>query len=217
MIGIYKITSPTKKVYIGQSLKIERRWQRYNNLDCKSQPALYNSLKKYGVNKHKFEILCECEIHELNDKERYYQDLYSVIKESGLNCVLTETKTKKACMSEATKLKISLSNKGKKVSEETKEKLRKINLGKRYAKGFKHSEETKKKISESQKFKKITKEHIKILSEVNSKKVINLENGYIYNSINECAVFNGFIPSTLGRYLNGIRKNKTKFIFYDNK
>jgi group I intron endonuclease len=131
MIGIYKITSPTKKVYIGQSLKIEKRWQRYNNLDCKSQPALYNSLKKYSVQKHKFEILCECEINELNEKERYYQDLYSVIKESGLNCVLTETKTKKAYMSDATKLKISLSNKGKKLSEETKQKIRLANLGKK--------------------------------------------------------------------------------------
>ena len=29
MIGIYKITSPSGKVYIGQSIDIERRWKKY--------------------------------------------------------------------------------------------------------------------------------------------------------------------------------------------
>jgi group I intron endonuclease len=79
MIGIYKITSPTKKIYIGQSVNIEKRILSYKGLHCKNQTIIYNSLKKYGVDKHKFEILCECEISELNDKERYYQDLYSAI------------------------------------------------------------------------------------------------------------------------------------------
>lgn len=61
MIGIYKITSPTKKVYIGQSVNIERRFLVYKKLNCKKQPRLYDSFRKYGVDKHKFEILCECE------------------------------------------------------------------------------------------------------------------------------------------------------------
>ena len=29
MIGIYKIVSPSGKVYIGQSTNIERRWKEY--------------------------------------------------------------------------------------------------------------------------------------------------------------------------------------------
>ena len=48
----------------------------------------------------------------------------------------------KKIMSEETKLKISVSHKGKVLSEETKEKLRVINTGK------KHSEETKQKLRE---------------------------------------------------------------------
>lgn len=52
---------------------------------------LYRSLKKYGFDKHNFEILEECSESELNDKERYYQDLYSVIDRNGLNCKLTKT------------------------------------------------------------------------------------------------------------------------------
>jgi hypothetical protein len=43
-IGIYKITSPTNKVYIGQSIKINERKRKYKKLDCKNQPKIYNSL-----------------------------------------------------------------------------------------------------------------------------------------------------------------------------
>ena len=79
MIGIYKITSPSKKVYIGQSVNIENRKNIYSKIKCKGQSKLYNSLKKYGFSEHKFEIICECEILELNEKERFYQELYSSI------------------------------------------------------------------------------------------------------------------------------------------
>ena len=129
MIGIYKITNPNGKVYIGQSVNINNRWNRYKNLECISQPALYNSLKKYTPSKHKFEVLLECNRDELNEKERYYQELFNVIKD-GLNCVLTKSNSNRGKMSEETKLKISLAHKGKIISEVTREKLRIANLGK---------------------------------------------------------------------------------------
>ena len=47
--GIYKITNPKNKVYIGQSKDIIKRWYYYKTLHCKSQIKLYNSLLKYGV------------------------------------------------------------------------------------------------------------------------------------------------------------------------
>jgi hypothetical protein len=50
MIGIYKITSPSKKVYIGQSVNIEKRKYFYEIGNCKKQIKLYNSIKKYGLN-----------------------------------------------------------------------------------------------------------------------------------------------------------------------
>lgn len=89
MIGIYKITNPKGKIYIGQSISIERRFKAYFNLNCKKQIILYNSFLKYGVKNHIFETICECDISELNDKERYYQDLFLATSSSGLNCVLT--------------------------------------------------------------------------------------------------------------------------------
>lgn len=59
MVGIYKITSPSGKVYIGQSWNIEKRHQDYRYLKCKDLPKLYYSLKKYSVSAHLFETIIE--------------------------------------------------------------------------------------------------------------------------------------------------------------
>jgi len=56
--GIYKITSPTGRVYIGQSNDIERRFKTYAKLQRKRiGTGIYNSLVKYGVKAHRFEIV----------------------------------------------------------------------------------------------------------------------------------------------------------------
>lgn len=94
MIGIYKITSPKKRVYIGQSIDIQYQFATYKRMDCKGQTRLYASLKKHGVEKHTFEIICECELNELNEKERYYQELYNTL-DKGLNCQYVKTDTQK--------------------------------------------------------------------------------------------------------------------------
>lgn len=92
MTGIYKITSPKNKIYIGQSIDIERRFKNYKSISqTKGQIMLHNSFKKYGVNNHIFEIVEECNIELLNERERYYQDFYNVLND-GLNCILTNTK-----------------------------------------------------------------------------------------------------------------------------
>lgn len=90
-VGIYKITSPSNRVYIGQSKCIRRRFRMYNNLACEKQIKLYNSLSFHGVNNHTFEVIQECEIDELNKLERYYQELYNSV-EKGLNCVYVDEK-----------------------------------------------------------------------------------------------------------------------------
>ena len=35
--GIYKITSPSGKIYIGQSINIKSRWKYYEKLRCNKQ------------------------------------------------------------------------------------------------------------------------------------------------------------------------------------
>ena len=217
MIGIYKITSPTNRVYIGQSVNIKKRLSRYKNNECRTQPKLYNSFVKHGFSKHIIEILCECDISELNEKERYYQDLYSSIGKNGMNCTLTKTDSKSGEHSIETRLKISKANKGYKMTDATKKKLSDINKGNSFFKGKNHTIETRLKISEKCKGKPKSKLHIKTLVDINSKKVLNTKNGCVYNSIRECAKENGITQNSLGRYLNNKRKNKTNFIFYDNK
>lgn len=158
MIGIYKITSPSKRVYVGQSVNIEKRFKRYRSHDCKGQVRLYASIKKYGHEKHIFEILCECEVAELNAKERYYQELYSCIGQNGLNSRITKDGDRSGYLSPETIAKVVKANTGRKYSPEYAkkmtrlrqlEKLNPITIQKmRDAKlGKKLSEEAKRKIS----------------------------------------------------------------------
>jgi hypothetical protein len=99
MIGIYKITNPTGKVYIGQSTNIERRRVEYSNKNkSKGQVVLYRSLMKYGFSSHIFEVVEECTAENLNVRERYWQEYYNVLQE-GLNCRLTGTEDRSGVFS----------------------------------------------------------------------------------------------------------------------
>lgn len=150
MVGIYKITSPTGKVYVGQSTKIEQRFQYYEKLNCTQQVKLLRSLQKYTPEKHIFEIIEECKSTELNEKERSWQEYYNVLdSKAGLNLRYTKVGDRSGLMSEETKDRMSDSKKGEK----------------NYMFGKKHSEETKKKISEKRKGYKVSEEVKKRLSE----------------------------------------------------
>lgn len=143
MVGIYKITSPTNKVYIGQTWDIDRtKDMRYKNLNCKGQIKLYNSLVKHGWDNHIFETE-----HELNEnisqqeldefEVKYWQQYIDQgfemlnLKEpgrGGKHSKETCEKISKARMgrkdTEETKLKRSIANKGQKRTEEQKQKMR---------------------------------------------------------------------------------------------
>lgn len=122
--GIYKITSPTGKVYIGQSIDICSRLKQYQVKDCKKQPKLFSSLIKYGYENHSVEIIEHCTVDFLNERERYWQDFYNCSK-IGLNCRLTKTNDKSGTISKETKEKLRNLYKGKKRSEESIQKQKK--------------------------------------------------------------------------------------------
>lgn len=123
MIGIYKITNPKGKIYIGQTIDFERRVYQYKKLNCKEQPKLYNSLKKYGFQNHNFELIWPCWERYLTKWERYFQEMYNSIENDNLNCFLVTTKDKTGKHTEETKRKISESNKGRKFTAEHIAKL----------------------------------------------------------------------------------------------
>lgn len=110
--GIYKITSPTGKVYIGQTINLSRRIKHYKRLDCKHQTKLYNSLVKYGVSEHEIILIEACHSEDLNKRERYWQDFYNVIGQEGLNLVLQDSGQLKRVESKETRQKRSNSLKG---------------------------------------------------------------------------------------------------------
>lgn len=201
MIGIYKITSPSNKVYIGQSVNIKKRFNQYKRKECSKQPHIFNSLLKYGFENHTFEVIEECTIELLNERERYWQEFYNVL-EIGLNCKLTQTNDKSGCFSIETKNKISIANKGKKASEETKKKFRELRIGKGNSMyGKTHSKETMKKILSSRRsykgsgnvmFGKTHSKEAKLkisesakINKNRSKIVLDLNTGVYYNSLIE--------------------------------
>lgn len=211
MTGIYKITNPNGKIYIGQSVNAENRILHYKRLDCKEQPKIYNSLKKYGVQNHTFEIIHICNIEELNNLERYYQELYNVIK-NGLNCRLTITTDKSGRFSEETKLKMSIAQKGKIFSNETKMKMSISRKGTR--KGVEnpffnkiHSEESRQKMSISRKGTRIG------LQNKCSKIILDINTGVYYYSVNELSKYLNHSKSYLSEMLRGKKNNKTQYIY----
>ena len=131
MIGIYKIENLINhKVYIGQSVAIKDRLRHHKQMLNKNKhfcSHLQHSWNKYGVNNFSFEILEKCTKEELDDKETYWLDFYG-----GYESELTYNQR-------------SAGQETHNISEETKEKLRKANLGK------KHSKEQLRKMSEAMK------------------------------------------------------------------
>ena len=154
MIGIYKITSPSGKIYIGQTTNFSKRKSYYKNGAKPYQVRIYNSLQKYGYDAHTIEFIEECLLENLNERERHWQDLYDVIGENGLNCRLTATNDKSGFLSESSKNKLSIAKKKVVIDGEWREKFAYDWSGKN------HSEETKRKMSDSAKGKKKTLEHI---------------------------------------------------------
>lgn len=214
MVGIYKITSPSGRIYVGQSVDIKKRWNHYFSLNCKGQTILYNSLLKYGIKNHIFEIIEECDIESLNDKERYYQEFYDVIGKFGMNCILKETSDKLGEISSKTRLKMSESAKKKIITKEHRDKLSENKSGENNGMfGKTHSDKTKEKMRLLKINKKLSKEHIQNKIKSQCTPVICTETNKIWDSVAECGRENKIPYTTLLNYLKGVRPNKTTFIW----
>ena len=180
MIGIYKITSPTNKIYIGSSKDINNRLCKYKNLKCKTQSKLYNSLKKYGYENHVIEIIEECTLENLLKRELYYGLKFNVLdKNLGLNCRLPKIEDGYYVMSSETRKKIGTANKIKqtgKIHNYYKSSLKKLEINQVL--------EIKKLLVEN----KLTQKEISILFNVSRKTISNINTNktykYLKNDVN---------------------------------
>ena len=87
--GIYKITNLlTEQCYIGQSVNISDRWKQHCKcglgIEASTTNKLYNSMQKDGVWNFTFELLEQCSKENLNQKEKFWIEMYQSNK-FGLN------------------------------------------------------------------------------------------------------------------------------------
>lgn len=78
--GIYKITDPLGRPYIGKSLDIRNRLQQHVkssiNIGTISHQSIHDEFKKQGLENFTFELLEECPKEEIGAREKYYIDFY---------------------------------------------------------------------------------------------------------------------------------------------
>lgn len=191
--GIYKIFNiQTNELYIGSAINLRNRWSKHKwRLKNKKHHSiiLQRSFDKYGIDFFKFEVIEYVETDSLIDREQFWIDTYSpaynVLQKAG-------------------------SSKGFKHTEETKIKLREMNLGSKNPMfGFKYPIKNKDNNIINNKFIKsydwIKKKIIRISKEGEMKE---------YNSISEAALDLG--SKSLGgvqHVLSGRRKHYKGFFF----
>lgn len=79
--GVYKITNiQTKECYVGQAVDLASRWADHCKaglgIDTPANNKLYKAMQEYSLWNFSFELLEECPREQLNEKEKYYIELY---------------------------------------------------------------------------------------------------------------------------------------------
>lgn len=175
-LGIYQIYNKANgKQYIGSSVNIENRWRQHRSSLKKQKHRnshLQNAWNMYGENTFAFEIIEECSKEELKNKESWYLENTHNIYNLTTNVekpFLGRKHTEETNRINSEYHKGRAPRKGAILTEETKEKIRKANIGKKQSKetidkrrkhliGRPVSEETRRKISESNKGKPVSYE-----------------------------------------------------------
>jgi group I intron endonuclease len=176
---IYKITSPSGRVYIGQTKNTKERWARYRDGECGNQYLLRRSLMKYGWINHKFEEIetitgtkTECNSKEMFWIRTYMSNRHRYRDGNGMNATdggngilgLKHSDESKKLMGNATSKRPGYWA-GKPMMQEVKDKIKATKKA-RYEqglagpnKGKKMSQDTKDKIAKTKKGTKIGKDN----------------------------------------------------------
>lgn len=209
--GVYMISglyiSQTFKlpIYIGSSINLSRRIEvghiyYLNNNKHPDNPILQSSWNKHGQDNFVVWLLEVCEPEYTLEREQYYLDKYQPFKDEfgGFNINQTVSGGSHP-MSEETKKKISIANKGHVVSEESRNKMSKTRKL-RLASG---------QIVNS----RLGKTHPSV-----QKKIRCIDTGEIFTSIRDACKRYGLLEQNVGGVCRGIKKTCGKLHWeYVNK
>jgi group I intron endonuclease len=206
MIGIYKITNPKGKIYIGQSTNIEDRWKKGHKYSSGCGVKLKNSFKKYGWENHKKEILEECIVEYLSERETYWIEYYNSYKK-GLNS--TSKGGIQGYKDEQWRKTHSEGLKGRKGVWKGKKRpehstfLKENGSGLSYERTQEHKDNLSKKLTGTKFSKEICKKISKNKIGKNTKKIICLETKQIFNSIKECSDYLNISKGCICSFVKG--------------
>lgn len=179
--SVYIHICPNNKKYVGVTTNIKRRWSR-NGSNYYQNTKFTEDIKKYGWDCIRHKVVHEC----LSRTEAFNKEIELISKYKTNNPIYGYNRTSGGIygtiLNEESKLKIILANKGKFVSESTRQKLRDLRLGINLSdvtrkkiseshKGKKHTLETKQKITESLTGKTLSEKTKSKLSAINTGKV----------------------------------------------
>lgn len=143
---IYKIVSPSGRVYVGVTCNYKRRMSDYRTVRFRSQPLLKNSFNKYGFEKHTISVV---ETVDGNINQALSLEMFWIRSYMSNNCKWPEigglnltnggqgtigyrfSEEKKRIISEHVKEHIRINgcyNLGKKISEVQKQQIREYNI-----------------------------------------------------------------------------------------
>ncbi len=208
--GVYKFTNKTNgKVYIGETKHMRNRMSKYRHKRKTGEIHLISrAFHKYGFENFKYDVLESFPLgtpkSTLLDREEFWIRIYNALdKEIGYNI-----------------LPRGVDQTGRKMSQHTKDCLRKANLGR------KHTEETRRQMSQSRMGeknwnfgrkgplcvsygRKMTEEHKKILAVFNC-----APKPFLYKKVNQLDLKSGEIIKTwdsIGDAAEGVRGDRTKY------
>jgi group I intron endonuclease len=127
----------TGKAYVGQTITgLRRRWKRHCSEAKKDAPFfLHRAIRKYGVENFEVSILAEAHtLDELNALERYHIEVQNTLSPRGYNL---HTGGQNHDVSEETREKLRQAQLGKKLSPETRAKMSASRMGNQNSKGKK--------------------------------------------------------------------------------
>jgi group I intron endonuclease len=162
-LTIYKIVSPSGRVYVGQTNNYKVRLRQYRhsanpNSKTSAQVLINRSLRRHGYENHTFSIIetFESDYKYIDDREMFWIRSYmsnkrKYPKSNGLNLTDGGDGIRGYKMTEDNKRKLSLRQKGRPSkmkgktmhTEEEKKRIGERKKGNKYCAGFKHTEQSR--------------------------------------------------------------------------